>query len=806
MYGKWRYVVVAVVLTVVLLFAVTIAVSRFLHTPEQVSERPWFNVTIPSITTGEEVVTEFSSYDELRNYLSKLVYEYRIYPYSYVVETSRAPVPVPPIPPLPTMPAVAETAKAPAKTSAPRFSVTNVQVQGIDELDIVKTDGEFIYICDRGRGLVFIVRAYPVTELKLVSTINVSSYVHTLYSSTTYYTRSTVRGIFISGNKLIIIACTHSIGVLREEGQVGPAKEEIYIPWRVSNTTVLVFDVSDVSSPKLIKYFVISGEYLTSRLLGELLIVLTQHPALERDKLLLPHVCGEVANPKDIHVFKFIARYPVVLNVFMLDLKGLKHRLHSYIGDPTYRIYVSRDSMYILLTKEPVIEIRKVKTMIDELREKLSREANVPIEYIDEAFNKVGIDWGKVNVSSVRVRSVAMYINAFLLTLSRLIEENPRGLRYDIALDKLCDCVNGVLEKYLPKRVSYRTGIVEFRFRYPELELSITAIREIDGKVLDQFAIEEYRDYVFVATTCWNVEYKVRVLKVHRPPPPPGTPVEEEKREYTAIVFEVSRISTDNRFYVLRKNDLGVVACLENLAPGERVYAARLLGKYFFLVTYRRIDPFYAIDISNPEKPKVVGYLKIPGYSEYLHPLSEDWILGIGVEAVDTRPVGLKISLFNVSDPKNIVETSKIVYKYSWSPVLHDYHAILVDYDNNYFVIPVIRRVPSKITGTLALITRYDLKRGELKVVKEVPLEPKREGSSSSSNHPAKKISLPPPIPILTHDVRFIYIGNYLYTIACYRYAVVIKALDIGKDFKYVSELLLPLSTLKVIVKNSVRC
>ena len=97
---------------------------------------------------------------------------------------------------------------------------------------------------------------------------------------------------------------------------------------------------------------------------------------------------------------------------------------------------------------------------------------------------------------------------------------------------------------------------------------------------------------------------------------------------------------------------------LENLAEKERIYSTRFIGDRLYMVTFLRIDPLFVIDLSNPNKPEVLGELKIPGFSDYLHPYDENHIIGIGKETgtndwggVSTK--GVKVALFDVSDVKN---------------------------------------------------------------------------------------------------------------------------------------------------------
>ncbi|MGQ9825968.1 MAG: beta-propeller domain-containing protein, partial [Desulfotomaculales bacterium] len=151
---------------------------------------------------------------------------------------------------------------------------------------------------------------------------------------------------------------------------------------------------------------------------------------------------------------------------------------------------------------------------------------------------------------------------------------------------------------------------------------------------------------------------------------------------------------------------------LQGLAPGETIYAARLAGHRASGVTFRRTDPLFVIDLKDPRQPKMLGELKIPGYSAYLHPVDENHLLGIGREVADgIRPLpqpapaearaliwppppvdqGIKIALFDVSDPEKPVEEAKYVIPgaNAWSPALSDHKAVLFSRPGGLLVIPV---------------------------------------------------------------------------------------------------------------------
>jgi len=200
-------------------------------------------------------------------------------------------------------------------------------------------------------------------------------------------------------------------------------------------------------------------------------------------------------------------------------------------------------------------------------------------------------------------------------------------------------------------------------------EISYIAQGEVKGYILNQFSMDEYNGFFRIATTSGNVWDG----------------------------------SSKNNVYIL-DDKLKQVASIDDIAPGEKIYSARFLGDKAYLVTFKKVDPFFTIDISDPYNPKILGKLKIPGFSDYLHPYDDDHIIGIGKETVEAlgeekedRGIdfawyqGLKIALFDVSDFEHPEELDKVIIgdRGTDSPVLYDHKAFLFDYNKKLLVIPV---------------------------------------------------------------------------------------------------------------------
>lgn len=164
--------------------------------------------------------------------------------------------------------------------------------------------------------------------------------------------------------------------------------------------------------------------------------------------------------------------------------------------------------------------------------------------------------------------------------------------------------------------------------------------------------------------------------------------------DYNAKEGPIHKLSILNQ----QGNELTTTATLPNNAspdpigkPGEDIFAVRFLGDRGYIVTFERIDPLYVIDLADPNSPQVLGALEIPGFSSYLHPLDNGYLLGVGQQVnvtnipedgeVTEQPVteeGMKMSLFDVSDPSNPIEVNSIVKPSSYTPVEYDYRALSV--------------------------------------------------------------------------------------------------------------------------------
>lgn len=159
-----------------------------------------------------------------------------------------------------------------------------------------------------------------------------------------------------------------------------------------------------------------------------------------------------------------------------------------------------------------------------------------------------------------------------------------------------------------------------------------------------------------------------------------------EKGGYLLVLTSVTSADPwENRVYVLDEN-MQAAGKLTGLAKGEQIYAARFAGDIGYFVTYRNTDPLFTVDFSDPKNPQIIGELKVTGFSEYLHFWSDDKLLGIGYE---TNPdsgetVGVKLSMFDISDPLKVKEEAKLVLQgVDDCEGMYDYKSVLVSEKKN---------------------------------------------------------------------------------------------------------------------------
>jgi uncharacterized secreted protein with C-terminal beta-propeller domain len=506
-------------------------------------------------SAGTDHLKTFSSYYELLSFLQRNTAQARLYyasPFFDVINS------------LPVFSGELSVMTQGSGDRGSEYSTTNIQVEGVDEADLVKTDGEYLYVV--AHNTVYIAKAFPPGDAKILATIEVGDVNNV--------------GLYISENKLVILGdqCRwyldrYSGGDWSMEKVGGPG----FVPYYPNTVIAKVYDVSNKSAPVLVRDLTINGTVSGSRMIGNYVYAVVQQPAVGyiEDQVTLPVITDnnstKTVQPNEVSYSDIPSTYYNFVTILAINTANDS-------APPTYEtiltsissvMYVSQNNMYLTVPKYPAYII----TM-----------------------------GGSVGGNS---------------------EERQKTLIYRISLN--------------------------------DEGISVEADGSVYGLVHDQFSMDEYNGNFRIATTEWT------------------------------------RNGTINSIYVLDPK-LEVIGSLEGLAPRESIYSARFMGERCYLVTFRQIDPFYVIDVSNPTAPKVLGYLKIPGFSGYLHPYDNQRIIGVGME-----DGGVKLSLFEVTNVSAPVEVAKFNFNATWSytEVNNDHKAFLFDKAKALLVLPVSLSMPA---------------------------------------------------------------------------------------------------------------
>ena len=544
------------------------------------------------LQTNELAVKPFSSLEEFKAYLqeSKETNYYGGSLYSAMAQPGAMPA-------RSTAESSVDIPKEAIKPS--RVSETNVQVLGIDEPDLVKTNGNQIFFSDTFPGNYYryfhfepvtdlyeqnmatkVIDAYPPKDLKVIETIDKSG------------------KLLLHEDTLIIIS---------RDGVYG-------------------YDVSSPENPKQAWKIELNSSFVSARLYGGKIYLVTRNtldeysicPIIPLTKSGTPVQigCSQIYHPRN--------KIPVdrTYNIFLIDPKtGDVYSKVSLIGSADSSIvYMSKNSIYITYYYYTDI-----------------------IDFFYKFINENCKDIFPQSVIQ-KIKSLKEYdiSNAAKLAELEIIFGNYLSTLTGDERLKFTNELSNRMETYYEKhgRELEKTGITKV-----SLNLEILTTNHVPGKLLNQFSMDEYEGNLRVATTIRSGENK-------------------------------------NDLYILNEN-LEIIGKIQDYGLDERIYAVRFIGDQGYVVTFKQIDPFFVMDLSDPENPKIKGELKIPGYSSYLHPLAEDKLLGIGEE---NRKV--KLSLFDVSSPENPKEITKYQLDDYWSEISSTHHAFLLDKKHEIFFLP----------------------------------------------------------------------------------------------------------------------
>lgn len=558
---------------------------------------------------------------------------------------------------LSAMPTMSESGSSVSASDSPTaldYSATNNQVAGVDEADIIKTDGNYIYALVRNE--LKIIKANPAAEATIISTITF---------------KSRPQDIFINGSNLVVFGSDQQIYNL-----------EAYKSFRRQSSYVFfkVFDLTNPSDPKLVRDLKFEGSYSDARLIGDYVYLFTNsssnyivgEPALPRvldNDVVLADDCtfNEKCFAPDVYYFDIPYNSSNFANIAAINVKNNNEAINgqTYLMSYGQNFYVSQNNIYITYT-EYLNEYELEQTVVRELIfPKLSAEDQDKINKIEAVANYI-------LSKEEKIAKTYNLIERYLMSLSAedqaLIQTEIDAKLKQKLIERASD-----MEKTVIHKIAINGRSVEYR-----------GMGEVGGQVLNQFSLDENGDYLRIATTRSQIWSRV---------------TDKPNESYSNI-------------YVLDK-ELKVVGRLENLATSERIYAARFMGDRVYLVTFKKTDPLYVISLSDPTKPSVLGAIKIPGYSTYLHPVDKNGnkLIGLGRDAEENsdgsvKVKGLKLALFDFTDlsqPREL-DSYLIGNESSDSIALYDHKAFLYSEGKNIVSIPAVLRENSKLVFAGSLI------------------------------------------------------------------------------------------------------
>ncbi len=536
--------------------------------------------------------------------------------------------------------AVPTAAAADVAGGADEYSTTNIQVEGVDEADIVKNDGKYIYIVS-GKKVV-IVDAYPAENAKILSEIEF---------------KGTPSEIFINKDRLVVIGQDYNPEPRVAEKTI--AAERMMPSYRSSTEAFInLYDVSDRSDPELEKEFSVDANYFDSRMIGNYVYIIANQDVYYNDNIVpLPRITYDGVTKEipasDIYYFPMPDDSHQYTHIISLNTQEEEEPLTKvFLIGANQNLFVSQNNIYTTGMKR-VSPIYYWEKMVDKVISQ-AYPAVVSIE-INRAIKSDKSMYEKQN--EIQKITENYYNSLSSEDEKRAIENKMQQSMIDFEQDIAKETQKTVIHK-----ISVKDGDINYETQ-----------GEVSGNVLNQFSMDEYNGNFRIATTISG--------------------------------YSNNKDISTNNVYVLDE-DLNTIGEVEDIAFGESIYAVRFMGDRAYMVTFKHVDPLFVIDLSDPSNPKVLGKLKIPGYSDYLHPYDATHLIGIGKEvdeSIDADKVhtegavyytaiqGVKLALFDVSDVSNPIEMYKEVIgdRGTESLATSEHKAFLFDKNNELLVVPM---------------------------------------------------------------------------------------------------------------------
>lgn len=544
--------------------------------------------------------------------------------------------------------------------TASDYSQTNVQVAGVDEADFVKNDARYIYMIADNQ--LIIVDAYDAANAKIISKTKLqdsdsadSNSIKTAERSD-YNSYVTAKEIFVNNDKLVLFADGQELTVYFEKYDLQPRTKY------KQATFVFIYDISNKEKPKLVEKFSSTGYYSKARMIGNYVYFVTQEQVYSIIDLPEPVIKAEMSgktvspklyyfdNPEDSYTLNTITSIDLGKKE-VVDSKSLTLGYSNTLMVSENNIYIAYQKQYYGLcwnwrcsygNNQGYDKERFYDVIVPLLKGSLKTDIDAIIsENTDEEAK-----WVKISA-----------------VLSDFYQKAAKDQDMEEEYSDMVESIQDGVDEYDTKKEMENRKTIIHKLEIKEGMINYKAKGDVYGTLLNQFSMDEYDSKLRVATTIdvWTGNARVQ----------------------------------NNNVYIL-DNDMTTIGKLTGIAEKERIYSARFVGTKLYLVTFRQMDPFFVIDLSDTKNPKVLGELKIPGYSDYLHPYDDTHIIGVGKETSEnefggTTTKGLKIALFDVSDFANpkLVDKVEIGETGTDSPALHDHRAFLFSKTKGILVLPV---------------------------------------------------------------------------------------------------------------------
>ena len=498
-------------------------------------------------------------------------------------------------PPSPSAPAASYSTGAayneqPLPAGPSHHTTTNTQEKGVDEADIIKTDGKYVYTV-RGNELL-IAKTWPVDQTSIAARVTFRTLVP--------------QQMYLHGNEIVV------------QGQ----SAEQLPGWNQARTRVIVVDVSNRETPSIKRIIDVDGYAMSSRLIRDDLylvqstaIAIPPKLAQAAQKALGTTPMQQTLRPWEAQAqLAQTLRQAVAKEITASDLDGALPRVRN--GSTTKQMACA-----------------DLQIPPNNMQMQMTTLAKVSVT--DNAADLVG---AMATGGQVYASTNALYVTA------------PHYA-------------------YSAKGYEYGTQVHQFALGDANTRPSYVASGRVEGTLLNQFSMSEWRGDLRIATTDQNM--------------------------------------TGNNLFVMRPvgKTLTVIGTVRGMGKGERIFSGRLVGEQGYIVTFRQTDPLYTLDLKDPRNPKVAGELKVNGFSSYIHPIGDGLLLTIGQDAdASGRQQGVHLQVFDVKDPAK--PTRKFHEKLgagSYSTAQNDHKAFMWDPITKTFAVPIAQNTNTEYFNGLAV-------------------------------------------------------------------------------------------------------